>query len=47
MYGNSCTNKPVHPIIEAIRAGKKANKQRLIPNGSDMVESFWLPEEIR
>lgn len=46
MYGNSCTNKPVHPIIEAIRAGK-ANKQRLIPNGSDRAESFWLPEEIR
>lgn len=46
MYGNSCTNKPIHPIIEAIRTGKE-QKNRLIPKGNDMPESFWLPEELR
>ena len=46
MYGNSHTNKPIHPILEAIRNGK-VDKNRLIPKGNDMPESFWLPEEIR
>ena len=46
MYGNTHTNKPVHPIVEAIRNGKK-DKSRLIPKGNDKPESFWIPQEIR
>jgi hypothetical protein len=46
MYGNTHTNKPVHPIVEAIRSGKK-DKSQLIPRGNDKPETFWLPQEIR
>ncbi len=43
MYGNKHTNKPVHPIVAAIRAAK-ADKGRLIPKGTDKPEEFWLPK---
>jgi hypothetical protein len=38
-------NKPVHPIIKRITAGKE-KKERLIPPGSDRPEPFWLPDSI-
>jgi hypothetical protein len=35
-------NKPVHPVVKRITAGKE-KKERLIPPGSDRPEIFWLP----
>lgn len=46
MYGDSHTNKPVHPIVEAIRAGRES-RDRLIPRGTRFADSFWLPKELR
>jgi hypothetical protein len=46
MYGNQHTNKPIHPIVEAILVGRE-NRERLIPRGNDKPESFWLPKELR
>ena len=46
MYGNQHTNKPVHPIIELILRCKE-NRQRLMPQGNDKPEDFWLPKELR
>ena len=43
MYGNDETpNKPVHPIVEKIRAGKES-PDRLIPRGSVRPRAWWLP----
>ncbi len=41
MYGNRHTNKPIHPIVQAILAGK-GNKGRLIPKGTDKPEDFLV-----
>lgn len=45
MYGNQHTNKPVHPIIELILKGKE-NRQRLIPQGNNKSDNYWLPKEL-
>lgn len=45
MYGNSHTNKPVHPIVRKILDGKE-EMQRLIPAGNKYSISYWLPEEL-
>jgi len=46
MYGNQRTpNKPVHPVVERIRAGKES-PERLIPSGSQYPQEFWLPQEL-
>ena len=43
MYGNDETpNKPVHPIVEKIRAGKES-PDRLIPRGNTKPGFWWLP----
>jgi hypothetical protein len=46
MYGNSHTNKPVHPIVEAIKQGKQSI-DRLIPWGNIQHMDYWLPQELR
>lgn len=45
MYGNSHTNKPIHPIIDRILTGQD-KIDRLIPKGNHYPESFWLPKEL-
>jgi hypothetical protein len=42
MYLSTRTNKPIHPILEKIRAGSEG-KERLIPRGNSYAESFWVP----
>ena len=46
MYGNTHTNKLIHPIVEAILTGRQS-RERLIPKGSDKSEAFWLPEGVK
>jgi hypothetical protein len=41
MYGNKHTNKPIHPIVQDVCAGKK-DKSRLIPNGDGQARGFQV-----
>ena len=46
MYGSEHTDKPVHPIIAAIKRGEQG-RERLVPRGSAQPVEFWLPKELR
>lgn len=45
MYTDTHTNKPVHPILDAIRKGKQPIT-RLIPAGNPYPPSYWHPPDL-
>jgi hypothetical protein len=45
MYTDERVNKPVHPIVASIQAGR-VSIDRLIPHGTTRTTRFWVPKQL-